>query len=75
MQMARIWDGPNHVFLNFCKAVIESDKPHVNLFRRCVTHEVLPVIRKTGGYIHKAADMSCEKIMSKDDRSERFLSD
>lgn len=30
--------------------VIRSDKPEAKAFRRWVTHEVLPQIRKTGGY-------------------------
>jgi len=31
--------------------IIRSDKPKAKQFRRWVTHEVLPQIRKTGGYI------------------------
>jgi len=31
--------------------IIRSDKPEAKAFRRWITHEVLPAIRKTGGYI------------------------
>ena len=32
------------------EVVIRSDKPEAKAFRRWITHEVLPAIRKTGGY-------------------------
>lgn len=32
------------------EVVIRSDKPHAAAFRRWITHEVLPSIRRTGGY-------------------------
>jgi prophage antirepressor-like protein len=31
--------------------ILRSDKPEAKNFRRWITHEVLPAIRKTGGYI------------------------
>ena len=31
--------------------IIRSDKPEAKQFKRWVTHEVLPTIRKTGGYV------------------------
>ena len=31
--------------------IIRSDKPEAKKFKRWVTHEVLPTIRKTGGYV------------------------
>jgi len=31
--------------------ILRSDKPNAKKFRRWITHEVLPTIRKTGGYI------------------------
>lgn len=37
------------------KVILRSDKPEAKKFTRWVTHEVLPSIRKTGGYIHTAA--------------------
>ena len=33
------------------KLILRSDKPEAKTFQRWVTHEVLPRIRKTGGYI------------------------
>lgn len=33
-------------------AIIRSDKPEAKDFRRWITHEVLPTIRKTGGYVN-----------------------
>ena len=35
--------------------LIRSNKPQAKPFRRWVTHEVLTSIRKTGGYVHAAA--------------------
>ena len=37
------------------KVILRSDKPEAKKFTRWVTHEVLPSIRKMGGYIHTAA--------------------
>lgn len=31
--------------------ILRSDKPHAKIFRKWVTSEVLPTIRKTGGYV------------------------
>ena len=31
--------------------VLKSRKPEANAFKRWITHEVLPLIRKTGGYM------------------------
>ncbi len=36
--------------------IIRSHKPQAKPFRKWVTSEVLPTIRKTGGYIHPAAE-------------------
>ncbi|AKV55535.1 phage associated-antirepressor BRO [Bifidobacterium actinocoloniiforme DSM 22766] len=36
------------------KIILRSDKPEAKRFQRWVTHEVLPQIRRTGGYIPKA---------------------
>ncbi len=33
------------------KLILRSDKPKAKDFQRWVTHEVLPAIRKTGGYV------------------------
>lgn len=45
--------------------VLASRKPEAKQFKRWVTHEVIPSIRKTGGYIATTADMSDEEIMSR----------
>ncbi len=45
--------------------IIGSDKPAAKVFKRWVTHEVLPAIRKTGGYIHGAEEMSDEEILAR----------
>lgn len=49
----------------FYRLVLRSDKPIAKPFQRWVTHDVLPSIRKTGGYIHATPDESPEMIMAK----------
>lgn len=49
----------------FYKLVLKSRKPEAKAFQRWVTHEVLPSIRKKGGYIAAAADESPEQIMAR----------
>lgn len=44
---------------------IASRKPEAHEFKRWVTHEVLPTIRKTGGYIPTSESDSDEAIMAK----------
>ena len=34
--------------------VISSRKPEAKAFKRWITHEVIPTIRKTGGYVHNS---------------------
>lgn len=34
--------------------VISSRKPEAKAFKRWITHEVIPAIRKTGGYVHNS---------------------
>lgn len=46
-------------------AVLRSERPEAKAFRRWITHEVLPAIRRTGGYIHAAPDESPEVIMAR----------
>ena len=38
--------------------ILGSRKPEAKRFRRWVTHEVLPTLRKTGGYVTDAAAAS-----------------
>lgn len=44
---------------------VEATREFVKRFQRWVTHEVLPTIRQTGGYIHTAEADSDEDILAK----------
>lgn len=45
-------------------AILGSTKPEAKAFKKWVTGEVLPSIRKHGGYIHAGAEESDETIMA-----------
>lgn len=45
--------------------IMRSRKPEAKAFKRWVTHEVLPSIRKSGGYIAAKADETPEMIMAR----------
>lgn len=45
--------------------VLGSRKPEAKAFKRWITHEVIPAIRKTGGYIAGEADMTDDELLSK----------
>lgn len=45
--------------------ILDSRKPEAKTFRKWITSEVLPSIRKTGGYIATSADMTDEEIMAR----------
>lgn len=45
--------------------ILDSRKPEAKQFRKWITSEVLPAIRKTGGYISSNEDDSVEEIMAK----------
>lgn len=45
--------------------VLGSRKPEARLFKRWITHEVIPAIRKTGGYIAGEKSMTDEELMAK----------
>lgn len=45
--------------------ILRSRKPEAKAFKRWVTHEVLPEIRKTGGYIHATPEMDDAEIMAR----------
>lgn len=47
------------------KLIMRSRKPEAKEFQRWVTHEVLPQIRRTGGYIHTTDTDSEEDILAK----------
>lgn len=49
----------------FYKLVLKSRKPEAKAFQRWVTHDVLPSIRKKGGYIAAAPDETPEQIMAR----------
>lgn len=45
--------------------VLGSRKPEAKAFKRWITHEVIPSIRRTGGYIAGQETMSPEELMAK----------
>lgn len=45
--------------------ILDSRKPQAKAFRKWVTSEVLPAIRKTGGYIATTEEESPEEIMAR----------
>ena len=47
------------------KLIMRSRKPEAKAFQRWVTHEVLPAIRRTGGYIAAKQDETPEQIMAR----------
>ena len=49
----------------FYKLVMRSRKPEAKAFQRWVTHEVLPAIRRTGGYMAARADETPEETMAR----------
>lgn len=50
---------------NLYRVIMRSDKPQAEAFQDWVCGEVLPSIRKTGGYIAATTDMTDEEIMAK----------
>lgn len=46
-------------------AVLSSKKPEAKAFKRWVTHEVLPAIRRDGGYMVAKADETPEETMAR----------
>lgn len=45
--------------------ILDSRKPEAKAFRKWVTSDILPTIRKTGGYIAASSTMSDAEIMAK----------
>lgn len=45
--------------------ILDSRKPEAKMFRKWVTSDVLPTIRKTGGYITTTTEMSDAEILAK----------
>lgn len=50
---------------NLYKVIFQSRTKEAEEFTEWVTSEVLPAIRKTGGYIHATPEMSDDEIMAK----------
>ena len=64
------WEGKGAAPLlvsepGFYRLVMRSRKPEAKQFQRWVTHEVLPAIRRTGGYIAAKPDETPEEIMAR----------
>lgn len=64
------WEGKGSAPLivseaGFYKLVMRSRKPEAKAFQRWVTHEVLPAIRRTGGYMVAKQDETPEQIMAR----------
>ena len=55
--------------------MLGSRKPEAKAFKRWITHEVLPEIRKTGGYSMKVKELTeqIDRVQSSIDRLHRFL--
>lgn len=49
----------------FYKLVMRSRKPEAKAFQRWVTHEVLPALRRDGGYMAARADETPEELMAR----------
>lgn len=54
--------------------IIGSRKPEAKAFKRWITHEVIPTIRKTGGYISDADKMADTYLDGYDDETKAALS-
>ncbi|MDR3961928.1 MAG: phage antirepressor KilAC domain-containing protein [Eggerthellaceae bacterium] len=64
------WEGRGSAPLivseaGFYKLVMRSRKPEAKAFQRWVTHEVLPAIRRTGGYMVAKQDETPDQIMAR----------
>lgn len=64
------WEGRGSAPLivseaGFYKLVMRSRKPEAKAFQRWVTHEVLPAIHRTGGYMVVKQDETPEQIMAR----------
>lgn len=54
--------------------ILRSDKPQAKAFKRWVTHEVLPAIRKTGSYSKKPMTDYQQKLIETRERNSRIRS-
>ena len=58
----------NAIFINesgLYSLVLSSKLPTAKAFKRWITHDVIPSIRKTGGYIAGQENMTAEELMAK----------
>lgn len=70
LRNSEVWNQPGRAPLiisepGLYKLIMRSRKPEAKEFQRWVTHEVLPQIRKTGGYIPAGDADSDEDIMAR----------
>jgi prophage antirepressor-like protein len=54
--------------------ILRSDKPEAKAFKRWITHEVLPSIRKTGGYISVSDSDALREMKELDELNARVES-
>lgn len=60
--------NPNRAVINepgMYALVLGSRKPEAKAFKRWITHEVIPAIRKTGGYIAGEEKMTDDELMAR----------
>lgn len=70
LRNSEVWNQPGRAPLiisepGLYKLIMRSRKPEAKEFQRWVTHEVLPQIRRTGGYIPAGDADSDEDIMAR----------
>lgn len=70
LRNSEVWNQPGRAPLiisepGLYKLIMRSRKPEAKEFQRWVTHDVLPQIRKTGGYIPTSESDSDEDIMAR----------
>lgn len=70
LRNSEVWNQPGRAPLiisepGLYKLIMRSRKPEAKEFQRWVTHEVLPQIRRTGGYIPTGDTDSDEDIMAR----------
>lgn len=70
LRNSEVWNQPGRAPLiisepGLYKLIMRSRKPEAKEFQRWVTHEVLPSIRRTGGYIPTSESDSDEDIMAR----------
>lgn len=69
--------NPNKTVINesgLYSLILTSRKPEAKVFKRWITHEVIPTIRKTGGYIASAEKMVDTYLDGYDDETKSAFS-